>query len=73
MAISLPEFIESVGDECAAQLFRAKLRTVQSWRRRERYPRADQARRIVEVTEGRVDFSGIFAEARAVGAGQKVA
>lgn len=42
-------------------------------RRRVVSPRADQARRIVEVTEGRVDFSGIFAEARAVGAGQKVA
>ncbi len=55
------------------ELSPAFLRAVQSWRRRERYPRADQARRIVEVTEGRVDFSGIFAEARAVGAGQQVA
>lgn len=61
MSRSLPEFIESVGDEAAAELFGAKVRTVQSWRRRERYPRPEQARQIVEATGGAVDFAGIFA------------
>jgi hypothetical protein len=58
--LSLPQYIESVGDAVAADLFRVKLRTVESWRRRERFPRAEQARLIVRVTDGQVDYRGIF-------------
>ena len=60
MAMSLPELITELGDEAAADLFGVKLRTVQSWRRRERYPRAGQARLIVARSGGRTDFAGIF-------------
>lgn len=58
--LTLPEFIERIGDEAAATLFEAKLRTVQSWRRRERFPRAEQARIIVQRAAGEVDYEGIF-------------
>lgn len=62
MNLSLPDFIAKIGDESAVELFGAKLRTVQSWRRRERYPRPDQARRIVAASGGEVSYAGIFSE-----------
>jgi hypothetical protein len=61
MSTSLPKFIAAIGDPAAAELFDVKLRTVQSWRRRERHPRAEQAARIVELSGGEVDYAGIFA------------
>lgn len=62
MNLSLPDFIAKLGDERAAELFDVKVRTVQSWRRRERYPRPDQARRIVAAAGGEVSYAGIFSE-----------
>lgn len=60
MSTSLPDFIAALGDDKAAELFEVKVRTVQSWRRRERYPRADQARRIVAAAGGQISYAGIF-------------
>lgn len=60
--MSLPDYILKVGDEAAAASFGVKVRTVQSWRRRDRYPRVEQAREIVRLTRGEVDFSGIFGD-----------
>lgn len=48
----LTDFIELVGDEAAAELFDAKVRTVASWRRGERVPRPAQAIYIAEKTKG---------------------
>lgn len=62
MNLSLPDFIAEIGDERAAELFDVTVRTAQSWRRRERYPRPIQARLIVARSDGRVDYAGIFGE-----------
>lgn len=64
MTQSLPEFIESVGDDEAARLFGIKRRTAESWRRRERYPKVASAPRIIEATRGRVDYAGIYGPAK---------
>lgn len=58
--MTLPDFIAEVGDQKAAELFRAPVRTVQSWRRGERRPRPDMARVIVSKTGGVVSFAGIY-------------
>lgn len=57
---TLPEFIERIGDNAAAELFGVKVRTIESWRRRERFPRVEQARVIVTRTRNEVDYAGIF-------------
>lgn len=59
--MTLPDFIAEVGDQKAAELFRAPVRTVQSWRRRERYPRPSTAQQIIGATGGRVTMQGIYA------------
>ena|SRR6185312_13038514 len=67
MTKTLPELIAELGDEAAAALFRTKLRTVQSWRRRERYPRPGKAKELVDLSDGRLSFAGIFGpEAEAI-------
>lgn len=60
---TLPEFIAEIGDPAAADLFSVPVRTIASWRRRERTPRPAQAQQIVERTQGRVTFEGIFGPA----------
>lgn len=60
---TLSEFIVEIGDVAASRLFGVKLRTIQSWRRRERYPRPDQAHEIVRLAGGKVDYAGIFGPA----------
>jgi len=61
---TLPEFIEMVGDQAAADLFGVKKRTAQSWRLRSRFPRPEQSNRIVEKTAwhecGPVTHKGIY-------------
>lgn len=63
MAIPLPEFIAQVGDEAASELFGVKVRTVQSWRRRERLPRPDQANAMVQASSGQLSLESIYAPA----------
>lgn len=40
-------YLESVGDEKAAEILQAKRRTVQSWRLGDRRPRPEEARQII--------------------------
>lgn len=63
--MTLPEYIADLGDEAAAQLFDVRVRTVQSWRRRERYPRPEQAERIVRLSNGKVNYEGVYAPSEA--------
>jgi hypothetical protein len=58
---TLPEFIAELGDSEAARLFGVPERTVQSWRRRERFPRPAMASRIIDVAGGRLNMGGIYA------------
>lgn len=57
---TLPEFIAEIGDTEAARLFDAELRTVQAWRRRERWPRPETAQQMVAVSGGRLTMDGIY-------------
>jgi len=59
--MTLTEYIQKHGDEVCAALFNVKPRTTASWRRRERYPRTEQANLIVEKTNGDVSMTGIYA------------
>ena len=63
---TLPQFIYEVGDEPAADLFGVKVRTVAGWRRGERRPRPQRARKIIAATarhpSGPVGWDGIYRE-----------
>ena len=58
--MTLIEYIRREGDSACAVLFGVKLRTIGSWRRRERIPRPSQARQIVEATAGVVTMGEIY-------------
>lgn len=58
--MDLTSFIEKHGDAHCAALFDAKIRTVASWRRRERFPRPEQAALIVERSGGVLDMDAIY-------------
>lgn len=60
--MKLSTFIEEIGDEVAAELFKVKVRTVASWRRKERIPRPRQAQVIIAASEGKVDMHGIYGD-----------
>lgn len=62
MDISLPQFIAELGDQVFAERVGVPIRTAQSWRRRERLPRPELARQIVDLAAGRVTFDGIYGE-----------
>lgn len=62
--MNLPTYIETIGEQAAANLFGVSIWTVRSWRHRTRYPRADKAREIVEKTGGKVTFEAIYADSR---------
>lgn len=56
--MNLPEYIQAVGDAAAAEKFGVKPRTAASWRRRERFPRPEQAEMIVRTSP--VTYAGIY-------------
>ena len=55
---TLPEYIETIGDEAASILFGVEKRTAQSWRLRTRLPRPEQADVIVKKSP--VTWEGIY-------------
>jgi hypothetical protein len=63
MKISLPEFIAELGDDEISSRMRTPVRTVQSWRRRERRPRPAQAEELIRISEGRLNFDSIYGPA----------
>ncbi|ODT97285.1 MAG: hypothetical protein ABS82_01135 [Rhodanobacter sp. SCN 67-45] len=60
MKMTLPEFITELGDAEFAHRTSTPIRTVQSWRRRERVPRPSQAQEIIRLFGDRLDFEGIY-------------
>lgn len=56
--MELTEYIELIGDEKAAAIWKVKPRTAQSWRLRERTPRPEQAEAIVATSP--VTYEGIY-------------
>lgn len=59
--MELSVYIHCVGDEAAAHQFGVAVRTASSWRRMERAPTPQQALKIVELSDGKVDWKGIYA------------
>lgn len=58
--MDLKTFIEKHGDDECAKLFGSPVRTVASWRRKERTPRPKKAYEIVRLTGGEVSIDGIY-------------
>lgn len=58
--MNLRDYIKSVGDSRAAELFGVEERTAASWRRGERSPRPKTAATIVSVTQGEVSFAEVY-------------
>lgn len=58
--MSLPEYIEFIGDAKASVAFGVPARTVQSWRRRERVPRPAKAAEIVSIAGGALTMESIY-------------
>ncbi|MDA9266534.1 hypothetical protein N9P69_00905 [Gammaproteobacteria bacterium] len=57
---TLKEYIEFLGTEAAAELFDSKPDTVKSWRYGMRQPSIQQAKVIMQVTGGKLDFESIY-------------
>ena len=58
--MELAIFIKKMSDAHAAQLFNVSERTASSWRRLERAPSPMQSQNIIDLTEGRVTWEGIY-------------
>ena len=62
---SFIDFITRLGDERAAEMFRVKQRTIQSWRRAERRPRARDIPIMIEQSGGVLSLASFFEQGRA--------
>lgn len=60
MSTSLSAFIAELGDTEISRRLGVPLRTVQSWRRRERTPRPQQAKALIDLAEGRLSFESVY-------------
>ena len=58
--MTLQDFIRDMGDGRAAALFGVKERTAASWRRGERFPRAQDIPRMIELSGGRLEYASFF-------------
>lgn len=58
--MTLIEYIKSVGDSTAADFFGVEERTVASWRRGERCPRTDTAKKIVKSLNGLLSLDDCY-------------
>lgn len=59
--MDLRTYLKAAGDETVAARIGVKPRTVASWRRGERMPRPDQARRLVDLSDGALTWSDVYA------------
>ena len=59
---SLPAYIALLGDEAFASRYGVKPRTAASWRRRERFPRLDQAHELVAKSNGELTIAMVYAQ-----------
>lgn len=66
--MNLVEFLTTIGDAEAARLFGVKVRTVQSWRLRDRIPRPQQA--AIIVSKSPVTYEGIYGSSSEVAAAE---
>ena len=57
---SLKDYIEFLGQKEAASKFGCSEASCKSWRYGYRQPSISQARRIIEITEGRLNYESIY-------------
>ena len=57
---TLRQYIEFVGIEPAAKLFDCSAASTRAWRYGNRQPSIKQAKKIILVTQGKLDFESIF-------------
>ena len=60
--ITLSKYIQFLGKEKAAKDWDVSEHTVEAWRYGHRQPSIRQAKRIIKLTEGRLDFEGIYGD-----------
>lgn len=60
----IQDYIATIGDRAAAELFGITERAAESYRLGTRKPRPEVAQRIVDKTNGKVDWEGIYAPAK---------
>ena len=56
---TLSEYIQFLGNKKAANIFGCSEATCKSWRYGYRQPSISQAKRIIEITEGRLNYESI--------------
>jgi len=54
--MKLKDYITTVGEDLASELFNTKQRTIKSWRLGERVPNRTKAKLIERATKGKVTF-----------------
>lgn len=59
--MTLSQYIREIGDGKAGEIFGVSERTAASWRRGERRPRPEAARRIVAASNGLLTLDVIYA------------
>ena len=60
MKITLKKYIEFIGNNKAAELFDCSLHSVKAWRYGHRQPSVDQAKMIIKVSNGVLDYEAIY-------------
>ncbi len=58
--ITLSKYIQFLGKEKAARDWDVSEHTVEAWRYGHRQPSIRQAKKIIKLTEGRLNFEGIY-------------
>ena len=59
---NLKEYIQFLGKQKAAKEWDVSEHTIEAWRYGHRQPSIKQAKRIIKLTEGRLNFEGIYGD-----------
>ena len=60
--ITLSSYIQFLGKQKAAKEWDVSEHTIEAWRYGHRQPSIRQAKRIIKLTEGRLNFEGIYGD-----------
>jgi len=60
--ITLSSYIQFLGKDKASEDWQVSKHTIEAWRYGHRQPSIRQAKRIIKLTDGRLDFEGIYGD-----------
>ncbi len=63
MNIPLKKYIEAVGMRHAAELFNCSIHSIKAWRYGHRQPSVDQAKLMIQKTNGILSYESIYGKA----------